>query len=121
VGGHPDLVRKMNRALAFTVDTPELKSKQGVFGDVNFVHTDLDVSDANSIGVLDYLESEASDWGPLDYASVWDPQVGESVRLGLRSLERWGASSAFDFEVNVQNPSGLNEVYTEDLNAPKKQ
>ena len=120
VGGHPDLVRKMNRALAFTVDTPELKSKQGVFGDVNFIHTDLDVSDANSIGVLDYLESEASDWGPLDYASVWDAQVGESVRLGLRSLERWGASSAFDFEVNVQNPSGLNEVYTEDLNAPKR-
>ena len=120
VGGHPDLVRKMNRALAFTVDTPELKSKQGVFGDVNFIHTDLDVSDANSIGVLDYLESEASDWGPLDYASVWDAQVGESVRLGLRSLERWGASSAFDFEVNVQNPSGLNEVYTEDLNSPKR-
>ena len=49
--GHPDLLRKIYSALAFSVDTPELKSTQGVFGSPLFLHTDLALFNAGETGV----------------------------------------------------------------------
>ena len=55
VQGHPDLLRKIYSALAFTADTPELKSTQGVFGSPLFLHTDLALTEMGAYGLVDYL------------------------------------------------------------------
>ena len=98
--GHPDLIRRVNRALAFTVETPELKSKQGVFGSPLFVHTDMDVSEAASIGSVDYLQMDANSLDPLQ-----DPAVRRWLRAnGLIGL----------FKQKKANPTGLDALYTKD-------
>ena len=61
-GGNPKFIRKMNRALAFTVNTPELKSSQGVFGDAAFIHTGMDISEARSIGSVGALSLDVQDY-----------------------------------------------------------
>ena len=98
--GHPDLIRRVNRALAFTVETPELKSKQGVFGSPLFVHTDMDVSEAASIGSVDYLQMDANSL---------DPTADSAVRRWLRANGLFGL-----FKHNRANPTGLDALYTKD-------
>ena len=80
----PQYERRINRALAFTVDAPELKSKQGVFGDPAFVHTKMNVSEARSMGNMDSLALNDVDfrgtWREiLEHADVfeldWKPAV----------------------------------------------
>jgi hypothetical protein len=55
VGGDAALLRQVFRAEAFIVETPELRSRQGVFGNPFFVHTDLDVAEATALGLFDFL------------------------------------------------------------------
>ena len=77
--GHPDLLRKIYSALAFSVDTPELKSTQGIFGSPLFLHTDLALFNAGETGV-DYWNIIRND--------LLDPNNGKNaVVYGPR---RWG-------------------------------
>jgi len=77
--GHPDLLRKIYSALAFSVDTPELKSTQGIFGSPLFLHTDLALFNAGETGV-DYWNIIQND--------LLDPNNGKNaVVYGPR---RWG-------------------------------
>ena len=77
--GHPDLLRKIYSALAFSVDTPELKSTQGIFGSPLFLHTDLALFNAGETGV-DYWNVIQND--------LLDPNNGKNaVVYGPR---RWG-------------------------------
>ena len=83
VGGHPQLIRSMNRALAFTVNTPELKSVQGVFGDPGFIHTKMDVSDASSIASVDNLSFDWAKEGMGNaFAPLWDDTEGAWALTG---------------------------------------
>ena len=81
VGAGPSKQRLINRALAFTVNTPELKSKQGIFGDPAFVHTRMNVSEARSVANMDMLALNA-----VDFYDTWEHvQSGE----GRRALRKW--------------------------------
>ena len=62
VGLGADKQRVLNRALTFTVNTPELKSSQGIFGSPSFIHTKMSVSEARSMGNMDILAINNTDF-----------------------------------------------------------
>ena len=103
--GNPDITRKIHRAEAFTVETPELKSKQGVFGSPVFVHTDMDVSEAASIGSVDYLRLDTLRFQPV---------VDDAVNTTL--LEDWlygnGDYVLSSFESGLSEVTKHDEIYT---------
>ncbi len=78
----PDKMRLINRALAFTVNTPELKSKQGVFGEPNMIHTKMSVSEARSLANMDMLSLSA-----VDFRKTWE---GIRSKEGTAALRKWG-------------------------------
>ncbi|MBR6023046.1 MAG: filamentous hemagglutinin N-terminal domain-containing protein [Kiritimatiellae bacterium] len=99
--GHPDLLRKIYSALAFSVDTPELKSTQGIFGSPLFLHTDLALFNAGETGV-DYwnvIQNDLLDpnngknavvYGPRRWGlddSLWDSERMSRSRLYLKEFE----------------------------------
>ena len=98
VAGKPELTRAIARAEAFTIETPELKSVQGVFGRPLFVHTDMDVSEAASIGSVDHLRVD-----PLSFEPVEDAAVRNQLR-------KWG--SAGSFAGGRREVSKYDEIYT---------
>ena len=98
VAGKPELTRAIDRAEAFTIETPELKSVQGVFGQPLFVHTDMDVSEAASIGSVDHLRVD-----PLSFEPVEDATVRNQLR-------KWG--SAGSFAGGRREVSKYDEIYT---------
>ena len=55
VGGDEAVMREIFRTAAFYVETPELKSKQGVFGSPYFLHSYLTISDPVALGLIDYV------------------------------------------------------------------
>ena len=79
VGTSAENRRLLNRALAFSVNTPELKSAQGIFGNPAFLHTKMNVSEARpgankdmlalqSVGLeetwMKIIDADLSDWNP---------------------------------------------------------
>ena len=79
IGIGPEKQRLLNRALAFSVNTPELKSAQGIFGDPAMLHTKMNVAEARPGANMDMLalksvdfsetwlgiiEADLSDWNP---------------------------------------------------------
>jgi len=54
VGGEEGVMREIFRTEAFYVETPELKSRQGVFGSPYFLHTYLQISEQVALGLIDY-------------------------------------------------------------------
>ena len=91
MGGSKRLIRKMNRALAFTVNTPELKSTQGVFGESAFIHTGLDVSEARSIGSVAALNLDTPDYHGIFNELLDDPdtfaKMSPAINLGADPLK----------------------------------
>ena len=82
----PDSQRLINRALAFTVNTPELKSKQGIFGDPAMVHTKMNVSEARPGANMDLLALSSA-----KYEDTWETLVGEKAE----ELAAWSPSVDF--------------------------
>ena len=54
-GGDIHIINKLGALEAFPVQTPELKSEQGVFGNPNFLHDELDVANPFAVGAIDFL------------------------------------------------------------------
>ena len=54
-GGDITVINKLGALEAFPVQTPELKSEQGVFGNPIFLHDELDVANPFAVGAIDYL------------------------------------------------------------------
>ena len=54
-GGDIQTINKLGALEAFPVQTPELKSEQGVFGNPFFMHGDMDVSEPVALGLIDFL------------------------------------------------------------------
>ena len=54
-GGDIKVINKLGALEAFPVQTPELKSEQGIFGNPLFLHDDLDVANPLAVGAIDYL------------------------------------------------------------------
>ena len=54
VGGEEGVMREIFRTEAFFVETPELKSRQGVFGSPYFLHNLMQISEPVALGLIDY-------------------------------------------------------------------
>ncbi|MBR4617210.1 MAG: hypothetical protein IKO55_16505, partial [Kiritimatiellae bacterium] len=109
----PDLWLKINRALAFSIDTPELKSKQGVFGSPLFVHTDMDVSEAASIGTVDYVSIADTVMDTLA-----DPDVND--RLIDLAEENDDPDLKKRFDLQRKNPLGRDSLYSKEIKGKDK-
>ena len=57
-GGDLLTINTLGAMEAFPVQTPELKSEQGVFGNPTFLHDELDVANPLAVGVIDFLLQE---------------------------------------------------------------
>ena len=57
-GGNLKILNQFGANEAFLVETPELKSTQGIFGSPTFLHSDLDVANPMEVGSIDYLLQE---------------------------------------------------------------
>ena len=74
MGGDPRYVARIAAAEAFPAETPELKSKQGVFGDPIFVHDELDLVEPVALGLIEHLFAGG-------YKIIGDPGVFEEEVL----------------------------------------
>ena len=57
-GGDLKTINKLGSVEAFPVQTPELKSEQGVFGNPTFLHDELDVANPLAVGAIDFILQE---------------------------------------------------------------
>ena len=57
-GGDIQTINTLGAIEAFPVQTPELKSEQGVFGNPTFLHDELDVANPLAVGAIDFLLQE---------------------------------------------------------------
>ena len=80
-GGNLNILNKFGADEAFMVETPELKSTQGIFGDPTFLHSDLDVANPMEVCAIDYLIQEIP---RLTLASDFPAEVDKNVEaVGL--------------------------------------
>jgi len=57
-GGNLKILNQFGASEAFLVQTPELKSTQGIFGNPTFLHSDLDVANPMEVSAIDYMLQE---------------------------------------------------------------
>ena len=55
LGGDLQTINTVGSIEAFPVQTPELKSEQGIFGNPTFLHNELDVSNPMAVGAIDFI------------------------------------------------------------------
>ena len=55
LGGDLKTINTVGAVEAFPVQTPELKSEQGIFGNPTFLHNELDVSNPMAVGAIDFI------------------------------------------------------------------
>ena len=90
-GGDPKYMARFAAAEAFAEDTPELKSRQGVFGTPNFVHDQMDINEPIAMGLVEYLLSQGySIEGDVELPPSATMDI-EASGLGPRNTIRFGA------------------------------
>ena len=93
-GGNLNIINEFGSDEAFMVDTPELKSTQGIFGSPTFMHGDLDVANPMEVGVIDYMIQEVP---RLTLSSDFPADADQSVEasgLSQRDVYWFGQKSA---------------------------
>jgi len=58
LGGDLKAINTLGAIEAFPVQTPELKSEQGIFGNPTFLHDELDVANPLAVGAIDFILQE---------------------------------------------------------------
>jgi hypothetical protein len=90
-GGDPKYMARFAAAEAFAEDTPELKSRQGVFGNPVFVQDQMDINEPIAMGLVEYLLTQGySIEGDVELP----PRVSEDIEasgLGPRNTIRFGS------------------------------
>jgi len=104
-GGDPAYFSEFNTAKAFAEDTPELKSRQGVFGTPMFIHDQMDLNEPIAMGLVEYLLSQGySIEGDVELP----PRVTEDIEamgLGPRNTIRFGAKADAEATTNKKQAS----------------
>jgi hypothetical protein len=96
IGGDPRYFNRLAAVESFPAETPELKSRQGVFGDAGFVHGDLDINEPVALGLLDnVLGAKYSIFDESGRVSDRDVlNGGLSPRWSVEFGQRGGSSAA---------------------------
>ena len=84
-GGNTQIINTFGANEAFMVQTPELKSTQGIFGNPTFMHSDLDVANPLEVSAIDYM---IQDIPRLTLSSDFPAEVDRNVEAnGLSSRD----------------------------------
>ena len=111
-GGDIKTINLLGAIEAFPVQTPELKSEQGVFGNPLFLHDDLDVATPLAVGAIDYLLLELP---RMELSSDFPIGVEKQVSAnGLNpTTSYWfGQNPAAEDEADDANDDGKGESPT---------
>ena len=119
-GGNLNILNKFGADEAFMVETPELKSTQGIFGNPPFLHSDLDVANPLAVSAVDYLIQEVP---RLTLSSDFPADVDQTIEatgLGQKDSYWFGQKGAnekkssaestektADAETGAAKPSGV--------------
>ncbi|MCE9614469.1 MAG: filamentous hemagglutinin N-terminal domain-containing protein [Lentisphaerae bacterium] len=76
VGGSDAVLREIFRTEAFVVETPELKSRQGIFGSPYFLHNYMNISEPVALGLIDYVL-----YGQAEVTA--DPEMPPEAKRGI--------------------------------------
>lgn len=100
VGGNLQIINQFGANEAFMVETPELKSTQGIFGDPPFLHSDLDVANPMEVCAIDYLIQEIP---RLTLSSDFPPEVDKNVAaVGLSPKDvYWFGQKRKEVDTNI--------------------
>jgi len=104
-GGDIKTINLLGAVEAFPVQTPELKSEQGVFGNPLFLHDDLDVATPLAVGAIDYLLLELP---RMELSS--DFPIGVEKQVSANGLN---PTTSYWFG---QNPTAAEEDEADDAN-----
>ena len=104
-GGDIKTINLLGAVEAFPVQTPELKSEQGVFGNPLFLHDDLDVATPLAVGAIDYLLLELP---RMELSS--DFPIGVEKQVSANGLN---PTTSYWFG---QNPAAAEEDEADDAN-----
>ena len=106
-GGDIQTINLLGAIEAFPVQTPELKSEQGVFGNPPFLHDDLDVATPVAVGAIDYL---LLDLPRMELSSDFPIEVEKQITAnGLNPTTSYWFG---------QNPDKTKEEESEKTDAP---
>jgi hypothetical protein len=108
-GGDIKTINLLGAVEAFPVQTPELKSEQGIFGNPLFLHDDLDVATPLAVGAIDYLLLELP---RMELSS--DFPIGVEKQVSANGLN---PTTSYWFG---QNPTVEEEDGSEDANDANK-
>ncbi len=105
-GGNLKILNQFGANEAFLVETPELKSIQGIFGSPTFLHSDLDVANPMEVGMIDYLLQETPRLTlDKDFPKEADQHV-DSVVIPERDSIQFGRGTAKAESVPPSMPDG---------------
>ena len=107
-GGNTQIINTFGANEAFMVQTPELKSTQGIFGNPTFMHSDLDVANPLEVSAIDYM---IQDIPRLTLSTDFPAEVDRNVEAnGLSSRDSiWFGqekSNAKNDESEEKSPEG---------------
>jgi len=71
-GGDPQYVNLFAAVESYPAETPELKSRQGVFGDPFFLHDQMDINESVALGLIDFILTQKAQ-------IVGDPELSVDV------------------------------------------
>jgi len=95
-GGDIQIINKLGALEAFPVQTPELKSEQGIFGNPTFLHDELDVANPLAVGAIDFLLIDAPLLQVSDYFPAEIDELLPSYGLNPRTTYTFGQGSLAD-------------------------
>jgi hypothetical protein len=105
-GGDLQTINKLGSLEAFPVQTPELKSEQGVFGNPMFLHDELDVATPLAVGAIDFLLLDIPRLTlSSDFPIAVEKQVA-AMGLNPRTSYWFGQNSDDDSEKEIEGEKG---------------
>ena len=105
LGGDIKIINTLGAIEAFPVQTPELKSEQGIFGNPVFLHDELDVANPLAVGAIDFL---LLDIPRLTLSSDFPPEVEKQVAAaGLNpTTSYWFGQKSNETEEKEEDSDG---------------
>ncbi len=109
VGGDPTYVQLFAAVESYPAETPELKSRQGVFGDPFFLHDQMDINEPVALGLIDLILADKA-------TITGDPEIPAEA---YRDIVSGGLSPSSSFWFGVDDKE--EEPESSEKPAPEQQ
>ena len=98
IGGDTKTLNTLGALEAFPVQTPELKSEQGIFGNPSFIHGEMGIANAVAVGAIDFVLLDQGIVRDVDYTIPIDSdlrakEIDEQIdAIGKKTSIRFASS-----------------------------